>query len=381
MANKRANFFFILSAVGLITAWYFNGIAVMKAQNYLDAWFGSEVDWVLSIDLTIVAIAGSALMIMEAKRLAMKRVWLYLVLSGVTAMAATFPFFLAMRELRLQKIELAGGKLEKFEFDNHRVDVWVPPTVDETTPILVMHDGKNLFYPKFSTYGATWGLLEAMRPDHMGSTRIQGDKKPLIIGVWGLGDGTRTMELGPEDIYSQHPEIIENLPEGLKPADATARGNAYQELIAKSILPTLAKRYGIELSSERTAIGGSSMGALASMYAMAKYPEVYGTVLAFSTHWPFGHDTMVEKLTAMLPPAGRHRIWTDTGTIELDAEYPPFHAQAIVKLEAKGYRYHEDLMHAVYTNTGHNENWWAGRVEHPINWWLSGLSGPDDARP
>jgi uncharacterized membrane protein len=42
-------------------------------------------------------------MIFEAKRLGMKRVWLYLLLSGVTAFAATFPFFLAMRELKLQK--------------------------------------------------------------------------------------------------------------------------------------------------------------------------------------------------------------------------------------------------------------------------------------
>ncbi|BDS51071.1 DUF2834 domain-containing protein [Rhodoluna lacicola] len=103
MANKRAQFFFILSAIGLITAWYYNGIAVMKAQDYLAAWFGSEVDLVLSLDLTIVAIAGSAFMIFEAKRLGMKRVWLYLLLSGVTAMAATFPFFLAMRELKIAK--------------------------------------------------------------------------------------------------------------------------------------------------------------------------------------------------------------------------------------------------------------------------------------
>lgn len=103
MTNKRFGFFLTLSITGFVTAWYFNGIAVMNAQDYLAAWFGSEVDWVLSIDLTIVAIAGSAFMIFEAKRLGMKRVWLYLLLSGVTAMAATFPFFLAMRELKLAR--------------------------------------------------------------------------------------------------------------------------------------------------------------------------------------------------------------------------------------------------------------------------------------
>jgi hypothetical protein len=60
---------------------------------------------VLSLDILIVAIAGSALMIMEAKRLGMKRVWLYIVASGVTAFAFTFPLFLAMRERKLAQLE------------------------------------------------------------------------------------------------------------------------------------------------------------------------------------------------------------------------------------------------------------------------------------
>lgn len=77
----------------------------MLQQDYLAAWFGSEVDWVLSVDLTIVAIAAVTFMLIEAKRLGMKRVWLYIVLSGITAMACTFPFFLAMRERKLAALE------------------------------------------------------------------------------------------------------------------------------------------------------------------------------------------------------------------------------------------------------------------------------------
>jgi hypothetical protein len=105
--NRQARFIFFLvvSLVGLITAWIFNGIASVTGQNYLDAWFGSAVDWVLSLDILIVAIAGSAFMIFEAQKLGMKRVWLYIVLSGVTAFAFTFPLFLAMRERTLAKLE------------------------------------------------------------------------------------------------------------------------------------------------------------------------------------------------------------------------------------------------------------------------------------
>ena len=103
--HARFVFFLIVSIVGLVTAWVFNGIASVTGQNYLDAWFGSAVDWVLSLDILIVAIAGSAFMIFEARKLGMKRVWLYIVLSGVTAFAFTFPLFLAMRERKLMHRE------------------------------------------------------------------------------------------------------------------------------------------------------------------------------------------------------------------------------------------------------------------------------------
>jgi len=102
--QSRFVFFLILSIIGLVTAWIFNGIASVTGQNYLDAWFGSAVDWVLSLDILLVAIAGSAFMIIEAHKLGMKRVWLYILLSGVTAFAFAFPLFLAMRERKLAAI-------------------------------------------------------------------------------------------------------------------------------------------------------------------------------------------------------------------------------------------------------------------------------------
>ena len=97
--------YMVVAAVGLITAWVFNGIAVMNGEDYFGAWFGTAVDWVLSADLTVVAIAVVIFMITEARRLGMKRVWLYILLSGFTAMAFTFPLFLAMRERKLAERE------------------------------------------------------------------------------------------------------------------------------------------------------------------------------------------------------------------------------------------------------------------------------------
>ena len=92
-----------LSIAGFVTAMVFNGIAVMTGADYAGAWFGTAVDWVLSADLTVVALAAVVFRLSEGKRLGMRRVWLYIALSFVTAMAFTFPLFLAMRERQLAR--------------------------------------------------------------------------------------------------------------------------------------------------------------------------------------------------------------------------------------------------------------------------------------
>ena len=107
MHKKLFWVYLILSIVGLVTAWVFNALAVMNNQDYAGAWFGSAVDWVLSADFTVVAIAVVVFMISEARRLKMKRVWLYILLSGITAMAFTFPLFMAMRERKLDQLSLS----------------------------------------------------------------------------------------------------------------------------------------------------------------------------------------------------------------------------------------------------------------------------------
>ena len=371
-AQRRtiATYFFVLAIIGLLTAWYFNFLAVLGREDYLADGFTSNVDWVYSLDLLIGGIAGMTLIVIEGRRLGMKNLWVYIALGFVTAFAFVFPLFLGMRELRLRRIELAGGKLKRYVFDEHDVVVWVPSDVDATTPVLVMNDGHNLFDPATSTFGATWGILDALRDRKPGGSRIRGDRKPLIIGVTYLrGDGSiRGVEYGPTDIWAKHPELLEHLP--AEWARTGADGNAYHELIARKILPTVAAEFGVELTRERTAIGGSSMGALTSLYGLAKHPDVYGTALAYSTHWPIGGNALVDAYIEILPPAGSHRIWSDGGTIELDALYLPYQRYFAQRMAAKGYREGVDYIEASYPNTGHSELWWAGRVEHPINWWL-----------
>ena len=352
-----------LSALGLITAWVFNALAVFEQADYLRSWFGSSVDWVLSLDLLIVGGAVITFMLVEAKRLKMKRVWLYFLASGITAMAFTFPLFMFFRERKILKNLLAGGSIERFDFDNHTVDVWVPPTLNSKTPIVLMHDGRNIFDEADSFTGKTWEVLAALRDEVRGEL-------PLIVAVWGLSDETRIRELSPQSIVDKHPEIWDVIPDEYKTTGTESFGDSYVSLLADAILPFVLERYEIEHSVERTAVMGASMGGLISLYTMAQRPNLFGTAICFSTHWPFGKELMVTELIGLLPQGGAHRVWTDTGTKELDQFYPPFHALATEKLKAKGYQEPESLVANTYPYTGHHESYWSRRVADALNWWL-----------
>jgi hypothetical protein len=101
--RSNAIFFFAIAAVGLATAWYFNGLAVMRGENYIADGFTSNVDWVYSLDLLIGGTAGMAFIVIEARRLKMRFWGLYIAAAFITAFAFVFPLFLGFRELALAK--------------------------------------------------------------------------------------------------------------------------------------------------------------------------------------------------------------------------------------------------------------------------------------
>lgn len=94
----------VLAIVGLIGTWSFNAFAIVQMRDFIGDWVGSgPAVSSLTVDLLVVAVAGCILIVVEARRLGMKRAWVYIVLSGLTAFAFTFPLFLAMRERKLSE--------------------------------------------------------------------------------------------------------------------------------------------------------------------------------------------------------------------------------------------------------------------------------------
>jgi Protein of unknown function DUF2834 len=66
----------------------------------------------VTVDLGLFFLAATVFMVLEARRLGIRFVWLYVILGFLVAISVTFPLFLIARERRLATqadVELAGG--------------------------------------------------------------------------------------------------------------------------------------------------------------------------------------------------------------------------------------------------------------------------------
>jgi hypothetical protein len=99
--NSRSIVYLLLSIVGLIGTWYFNLLAIKQGRDFFADWSSTPAVSSATTDLLIAGSAASIFMFYEGRRLKMKYVWLFILGSFVTAIAFTFPLFLALRERKL----------------------------------------------------------------------------------------------------------------------------------------------------------------------------------------------------------------------------------------------------------------------------------------
>lgn len=248
------------------------------------------------------------------------------------------------------------------------VDVWLPPGYREQPDgryrVIYMHDGQNLFDPNVCGFGIDWGVDEAI-------TRLahQGVIQPVIVvGVWNTA--LRWPEYIPQKALEQ-PEAA-----GLR-ADFQAQygspplSDGYLKFIVEELKPRIDADFRTVPEREHTFVMGSSMGGLASLYALEEYPQVFGGAGCLSTHWPAGGDLLVDALGRSLPPAGQHRLYFDFGTQGLDADYEPFQLRFDEYLRQAGYRRGVDWMTEKFEGAAHNEEAWRRRLDIPLGFLLA----------
>ena len=144
--------------------------------------------------------------------------------------------------------------------------VWLPPDYDSPEnaarhyPVFYLNDGQNLFDPATAFGGVEWQVDET-------ADRLirEGRIPPLIIVGIDNAQGDRIKEFLPYRSFS---------PPVLRP-----QGKRYPEFLMSEVAPFVSERYRIASGPENTALGGSSLGALISLYTVMDLPGTFSRLL------------------------------------------------------------------------------------------------------
>ena len=177
-----------------------------------------------------------------------------------------------LAESAVTKDSSVTGDLRVHEFpskifrNTRRLRVWLPPGYEAPTnqgryyPVLYLNDGQNLFNSATAFNGIEW------RVDETADRLIrQGSVPPLI--VVGID-------------HAQSDRMKEYLPfRSFSPAIPFPKGKYYPVFLLREVMPFVGERYRIARGPESTGLGGSSLGALISLYAAIVRPGIFGRLL------------------------------------------------------------------------------------------------------
>ena len=163
-----------------------------------------------------------------------------------------------------------------------RTRVHVPPGVEATPPVLVLFDGQNAL-DDAGSYAGGWHAHVAI--DRLPKTI----RRPVLVAV-DHGGVDRTRELW-EDL------------------------DRLLAFVVGRALPLAEDRAGMRFDPSARVIGGSSLGGLASLAALARHPGFFTGTMAMSPSAWFAHERIVAELRRAPLPASL-RVYIDVGLYE-----------------------------------------------------------------
>ena len=171
-----------------------------------------------------------------------------------------------------------------------RVWLYLPPGYhthpERRYPVLYLQDGQNAF-DQFTSFAGEWGVDETLDELHTQGRDLGGC---LVVAV---DNG------GPRRLDEYSPWRNPRSRRG-------GEGEQYVDFLALTLKPYLDKHFRTRPEPAYTGIMGSSMGALISVYAAARYPAVFGRVGVFSPAFWFAGQSLLAYLAQHTPnPAAR----------------------------------------------------------------------------
>lgn len=272
------------------------------------------------------------------------------------------------------------GKLDFYEnfpsqhFSARNVLVWLPEdyTPEGKYAVLYMHDAQMIFDETASWNKQSWNV------DAVASAlQSEGRCRPFIVVGIENHPTDRLTEYMPEkavDYLDEQNGLRQKFPRDRFLADE------YLKFLVEELKPFIDANYSTLTDRDNTAVMGSSMGGLISLYALCEYPEVFGLAGCLSTHSPVAIGDIEREapvwskafrdyLTDHLPAPGVNRVYMDYGDQTIDAAYGPFQRQIDSLFVAHGWQepYFKSLF---FEGHAHDETSWQKRLHIPLEWLL-----------
>lgn len=232
--------------------------------------------------------------------------------------------------------------------------VYVPPGYEkeksERYPVLYMHDGQNLFDAGSSFIGVEWQADETVE------RLIKEGKIPPIIVV---------------GIYNNAERMNEYTPTRDAGRQGGGRGAKYARFVIEEVKPFIDKTYRTKPGREDTAIAGSSLGGLISLYMGVEHGDVFSKVGVISPALMWDEASLLKKIEAKPEVLKRLRVWLDMGTKEgvtlgsfsLALTYTERLTKAMTK---GGLKDGVDYKYVEAEGAVHNEGAWAERFDQVL---------------
>lgn len=220
---------------------------------------------------------------------------------------------------------------------------------EEAVPLLLMHDGQNLFEDEDAAFGRSWRLLSQIHDPAFPRVRV--------VGISNNQNGHgRLDEYSP---FRCSDEFGINAGFGL---EVGGQGDRYLEWVFNRLLPELRKH----IKFTEVYMGGSSMGGYISLVAALGYPHQLAGVFCLSNAWWFAYEPLVERIRAFegtLP-----KLYLDTGTKEsknakIRRTYRDLHDDIVRELAQKN---PPKLYAHMIKRAIHNEEAWESRFSDVI---------------
>lgn len=234
--------------------------------------------------------------------------------------------------------------------------VWLPPGCDgrrRRHPVVYFQDGQNIFDPRTAFLGSAWDAGSAAA-ELIADGAIE---PPIMVGIDNAGVG-RIDEYAPtRGTYA-----------GWKGEKVRSRGRArlYSRFVVGEVKPFIDGRYPTLPGREHTMVVGSSMGAIAALYAALWHPGVFGAagLVSPSAWWDGLAPVRFVRALRRKPPV---RFWLDIGTAEPGWEKTRLLRDALV---GRGWSEGGDLHYLEAAGQAHNEAAWGSRVGPLLRWLL-----------